>query len=264
MRPLDLPSDDFAKVPWSYPGAQAATSGLLVEDEYLRLQASAGRGAGHCQVVEGDASLCGRLDDVLLRSNVAAADRRTWVVAVGSNASPAVMSRKFSRAGVSTVVPLLKGTASGLAVGHSAHISRYGYVPAAPFHEPGVATPVVVSLLDTSQLRALDRTEPNYLRARLSDRQIGLEVESGERPKTFCVYGSRWGLLQGAGAGPLRMTTQRDVFAHLLALSRALGTYAAGERLEPLMRRLSRDSRQREQLSETFVTEDLVIDSGLT
>jgi hypothetical protein len=243
VRSLDLSSDDFAETPWSYPGTRPATSGLLLGDRYARLP--------------------GRLDDALLRSNVATVERRAWVVAVGSNMSPAVMSLKLSRAGVSTVLPFLEAAVSGLAVGHSAHISRYGYVPAAPFSQPGGASPVVISLLDTRQLRALDRTEPNYRRVRLSGPQIGLEVGGGVRRDAFWIYVSRWGLLKGEGEGPLRMTTQSEVFAHVRARSQALGRYAAEDGLQQLMRRLAGDPRQRERLSESFAAEGLVVASGL-
>lgn len=104
---------------------------------------------------------------------------RTPVAAVGSNASPAVLARKLSALPEGWVA-LEPGELRGVQVGHSAHVSAGGYVPAAPYRGSGTAA-VVVGWFDDRQLALLDATEPNYVRRRLEG---GVEV-----------YVSRWGVV---------------------------------------------------------------------
>lgn len=93
---------------------------------------------------------------------------RTLVVAVGSNADPAIMARKLLAAGLAPCVPFVGCTVQNLAVGHSAHQNPRGYIPAAPFHRSGSAMRLVATWLNESELEALDATEPNYARIRVS------------------------------------------------------------------------------------------------
>ena len=81
------------------------------------------------------------------------------VVAAGSNASPA---RLLEKLGPNAVVPVLFGRALGLDVRYSAHVARYGSVPATAWPVPGTSVPLPALLLDDAQLSALDATEPNY------------------------------------------------------------------------------------------------------
>lgn len=123
---------------------------------------------------------------------------RTPVAAVGSNASPAVLARKLAALGSGEVV-LEPGRLTGVQVGHSAHVSRGGYVPAAPYVGQG-ATRVVIGWFDAAQLALLDATEPNYVRRRLDG---GVDV-----------YVSRWGVV-GVDGKPLPLTTQERLLARL-------------------------------------------------
>lgn len=118
---------------------------------------------------------------------------RTLVLAVGSNASAAVLRRKL--AGVDPSVPSAECTVAGLAVGHSAHVSADGYIPAAPFASPGARTPLRAGWFTPQQLAALDRTEPNYDRITLSTARFPLELDV----EAFDVYRSRWGILAHEG-----------------------------------------------------------------
>lgn len=123
---------------------------------------------------------------------------RHRVLAVGSNAAPAQMLRKFASRRVWTVLPMVRVTVHGIAAGVSAHISRAGYVPATPIATPGETHRMSVLWLDDEQLAALDDSEPNYHRVRLDG---------------YNVYVSRWGCLRDAHGRPRRLGDQRELLA---------------------------------------------------
>lgn len=231
----DQALDDLVAAPWCYPGTAAACSGLLVDGALLT----------------GDSAQAPQ-----------DSEERSLVVAVGSNASPAVLHRKLASAAVSTVVPFVRVTLRGLGIGHSGHVSRAGYVPAAPFADRSAVTTLVATWLEPRQLRALDATEPNYVRVRLAGGAYDLEPDCGERPADFSVYVSRWGVLRGDGERPLTVTTQHEVFAHLAERSAAFRRCAGNDDVEVVMRRLAGDVEQREVLTRALRDEGLVLPSG--
>lgn len=167
-----------------YPGTPAPASGVL----------------------DGDRFWIGRELDRL--------DDRTMVLAVGSNAAPSVLADKLRRVGVAGSVGMVRTEVAGLAVGYSAHVSRRGYIPAAPYAAAGHLTPIGLWLTEPQQA-AIDATEPNYHRVELHrDYDHPLRVELGEPPRTFGVYVSRRGVLAVDGVH-LRLGTQRELFARL-------------------------------------------------
>ena len=89
---------------------------------------------------------------------------RHRVLAVGSKASFDVMHRKMARAGLVTPLAMTITRRTGVAVGHSAHVSLPGYVAAAPFRRAGYVRRFVAVHLDDEQLAELDSTEPNNTR----------------------------------------------------------------------------------------------------
>ncbi len=232
----DRALEDLVAAPWCYPGTAAACSGLLVDGELLT----------------GDSAQAPR-----------DGEKRSLVVAVGSNASPAVLHRKLAGAAVSTVVPFVRVTLRGLGIGHSGHVSRAGYVPAAPFADRAAGATLVGTWLEAQQLRALDATEPNYVRVRLAGAAYDLEPDCGERPADFSVYVSRWGVLRGEGDRPLTLTAQAEVFAHLAERSAAFRRCTGTDDVEVVMRRLAGDAEQREALLRALRDEGLVVPSGL-
>ncbi|HEY9290736.1 MAG TPA: hypothetical protein VIP98_05595 [Microlunatus sp.] len=141
---------------------------------------------------------------------------RSLVVAVGSNASRAVLERKFGRAGVPTTVPLVRARVTGIRQGHSAHVSVPGYVPAAPIADPTATSNLVASFLDQDQLAALDETEPNYHRLELDAEQFPIELDHGLRPGSYFVYWSRHGVLATPGQRPLSLGGQEQLFDQLI------------------------------------------------
>jgi hypothetical protein len=218
---VDLTSDDFGAKPWLYPGTRPPASGLLHDGSYSRLAVPPSTA------------------------------ERYVVVAVGSNASPAVMHRKLATNGVDGTVPFIHAEVTGLRVGHSAHVSRAGYIPAAPILTPPARTSVVAVFLDHEQLTAVDRTEPNYIRESVGQDECRLSLAGGESPASFQLYVSRRGVLAPPGEQPLGLMDQDALFAHLRQrcepFSRLL---PAGDRAA--MRRFASDEHLRDQAMDAF------------
>lgn len=140
---------------------------------------------------------------------------RTPVVAVGSNASPAVLAAKLRGVSGDRRPPLTRVRVPGIAVGHSAHIAARGYVPAAPFRREGAVLDTVAAWLTDVEVAALDTTEPNYRRLRLADHPVdGLSFATDD----ISLYVSRHGLLGEPGSStPVAFTAQADIVAWLRA-----------------------------------------------
>ncbi|GAA1483015.1 hypothetical protein GCM10009624_34550 [Gordonia sinesedis] len=134
------------------------------------------------------------------------------VVAVGSNASPEVLCRKL--AGLPTrsdpvnhdqaarrdvEARLVRVVVDGIGIGYSAHVAHRGYIPAAPFADPGGTVTTVGAWLDETEIAALDATEPNYDR-----------IATG----SFSLYSSRHGVLAEHGS-PLPFGSQDRVLTWL-------------------------------------------------
>lgn len=120
---------------------------------------------------------------------------RRMVVAVASNGSPRTLLAKLLARDASPVAPLVPAVVTGVAVGHSAHVSLGGYVAAAPFHRPGGAARAVVGMFDAVQIAVLDQSEPNYVRVSLAAPRYRLLALGLPVPPAFDVYRSVWGLL---------------------------------------------------------------------
>lgn len=218
---VDLTSDDFGVQPWLYPGTRPPTSGLLHDGSYSRL-------------------------DVL--PSVA---ERYVVVAVGSNASPAVMNRKLAKDGVNNNVPFVLAEVTGLRVGHSAHVSRAGFIPAAPILTRSARTSVVAVLLDHEQVTSLDRTEPNYVRESVGPDECRLSLAVGESPASFQLYMSKRGVLAPPGQQPLSLMDQDALYADLRRrCERFSRLLPAGDRAA--MRRFASDGHLRDQAVDAF------------
>lgn len=185
---LGLDGDPLSR-PLSYPGPIPAESGLLFDGNYLPLPPMRG-------LVHG----------------------RSPVLAVGSNAAPAQLTRKFARHDVPSVVPMVRVRVTGMAAGVSAHVSHGRYIPSAPVASPGEVSEMFVLWLDDAQVRALDATEPNYRRTPLGE-QFPVRLPSGQRVRDCAVYVSRWGCLADSRGEPRRAGDQRQLLVELLAES---------------------------------------------
>jgi hypothetical protein len=254
---------DLASEPWTYPGRPASGSGLLQGGTYRSLTVRPNRRLGQA-VVNNDASTFGEnLNYALLQANVAAVDARHLVVAIGSNAAPAVIHRKLAREGVNGVVPFVAGQVSGVVLGHSAHVSAAGYFAATPLAAPDlpVTLPVFASLLDDEQLTCIDNTEPNYDRILVTDPSMRLLLESGEAPESYWMYVSTWGLL-GPSSGPVGFGTQERVFGVLTDRLSEFGALGLAGDLPSAMRRLASDDGLRRQVSDELAVAGWVHASG--
>jgi hypothetical protein len=184
---VSVTDDDLTAQPMNYPGRSVAGSGVLYRGEFL-----------------GRSQISG-IDRVLHDLGQPGLARRHPVVAVGSNACAAVMRRKLEAVGVDACVPFLDGEVDTIAVGHSAHRSVAGFVPAAPFRREGSPSHAVVTMLTADQLVAVDRTEPNYRRATVRCDLGELGIVSAD------VYVSLWGVIAPPGQPPMPLMTQREL-----------------------------------------------------
>ncbi|MGW7066637.1 hypothetical protein ACWGII_28170 [Streptomyces sp. NPDC054855] len=181
-----------AREPLTYPGRPTPAPSLLDGGELLRLDVRAER-LGEWYVQE---PVRRRLDEALLDRGQAVTGRRHPVIAVGSNASPGQVAYKLTRLGIPAVVPMVPVRVRGIAVGCSGHISPAGYVAGTPYVDRDAETPLVVTWLDATQLKAVDDTEfPDYRRAILPGDDFEMTMPSGERLGGAYIYFSAHGVL---------------------------------------------------------------------
>jgi hypothetical protein len=244
-----------------YPWSPASHSGLLVSHTYIEFELTRGRRLGLARVCEAEGTPVS-INQYLVESNVATIDSRVLVVAVGSNASPAVMADKFAQHSrrVGSVLPFVKCTVSGIAVGHSAHVSKRGYIAAAPFEDQDSRVTLWASWLDSSQLSALDTTEPNYQRVLVSASDYPIELENGESPQFYYIYESIHGVL-GDGVAPRALTSQVDLFNWLATQVDGHDQFSSAP--SRIIARLS-DEGERERSTQWFKESGLVRQSTLT
>jgi hypothetical protein len=241
---LGLARDPIAH-PLGYPGRLPKEPGLLDGDHFLALR----MGRDGWRLSGGTP-----LDDALRdRESAVLADRRP-VLAVGSNGSPAQVRRKLSgRARV--LVPMTYVTAGGLVSGVSAHVSRPGYVPAAPVLAPGATGRFVVLWLDEEQLTVVDATEPNYHRIPLPG---AVSLEDG--PAGECgLYAGRHGCLADRRGRPFHLTGQAGLLAGLLADLPELGRLTGADGPEEFVARVCEDAGLREAVRALWRREGRVL-----
>lgn len=188
---LGIPALDEPSV---YPGPTPDYSYLLAGTEMFQLAPVSGRLGEWRLAAEPQVSLGRQLE----RAGAAPVDRRTAVLAFGSNASPPQLARKFT--GVpGSAIPVVKGWVYGLRLAFSAHLNPVGYIPAAVrvSGDLGSRLPVWLTFLDDRQLRVMDPTEPSYNRVTLAygKGKPVAELESGELLEAAELYRTRWGVL---------------------------------------------------------------------
>ncbi|MEU7893663.1 hypothetical protein AB0B45_12440 [Nonomuraea sp. NPDC049152] len=215
----DLFTDDPMSAPLTYPGRLPQTSGLLQDESFPPLTEVAGAPAADWRIEAGGHAV--RLDDHLAALGAAPMSARHAVVAVGSNAAPSQLHRKFVAGGLRPVVPLTRSTVRGIAPGVSAHVNRNGYVPAAPI-TARTASRLFVLWVDQAQLAVLDRTEPNYHRRVLPPRTHPVTLASGVAAPLSHLYAGRHGCLVDQAGRPMRLDAQAPLITRLLARSAEL------------------------------------------
>ncbi|MFF3557759.1 hypothetical protein ACWD4V_04205 [Streptomyces tsukubensis] len=210
-----------AKEPLTYPGRPTTEPSLLTGHELLPLGVRPRR-LGEWSVVEEAPGQS--LDDVLGELGQAPTGRRHPVISVGSNASPGQVSHKLTRLGIPAAVPMVPVRVWGIGVGCSGHISPAGYVAGTPYVDQGAETVLVVTWLDSTQLKAVDDTEfPDYRRAILPGDAFRMTMPSGERLSGAYIYFSAHGVLAGPDGTPRPGGgDQAELLADLLAASARL------------------------------------------
>ena len=181
---------------------------------------------------------------------------RVPVVAVGSNAAPSQLVRKFATRSVRPLVAITLSDVSNLVPGVSAHVSKPGYIPAVPVKVPGAASRLSVLWLDNAQLRILDETEPNYWRRGLPAESFPVRLESGVALPECFLYVGKHGCLVDTRGQPRRLTDQRTLIQELLNESPLLRKLC-GKSPEEFVARMQ-DSETREAVRRTFATEGKV------
>jgi hypothetical protein len=229
--------------PLEYPGRPPAESGLLTGDHFVPLQEEHGVPPGSRRLGAPGGE---PLDDALRRMRRPVVAERHPVLAVGSNGSPAQLHRKLAgRTGV--LVPMTYVAVGGLVPGVSAHVSRPGYVPAAPVLLRGATGRLVLLWLDDAQLAVVDATEPNYHRIALPA-EVTVSLD-GAGPLTGCrVYAGRHGCLTDRSGRPFRLTGQAALLSGLLADLPELGRLIGARGPEEFVETLRGDEGLREQV----------------
>lgn len=226
-------TDNPVAHPLSYPGWTADRPGLFLDDRLLPIQPRLGTPYGEWTTEDGT------LDEFLRRLGHPVIARRRTVLAVGSNASPGQLYRKFKG---NAVIPMVKVRVRGVRPGVSAHVSRHGYLPAAPVFAPEVSSDLWALLLDDRQLAVLDASEPNYDR---------VETPDGD------LYVGKHGVLADRRGRPRELVSQAELISGLLADIPELAGVCGANPSEWVRR--TRDPEIRKQARNLFRKYDLVV-----
>jgi hypothetical protein len=143
-------------------------------------------------------------------------DGRRALLAYGANASPEALTRKLAHLPPEPI-PVLRVALRGWDVVYSAHVTRYGAVPAAVVASPGTVASVHLVFPSDAQLEALAATEgQNYRLEQLVDFTAELEI-GGEGPGEIDAFVSVHGpLLQdGAPVALAAIPARERAFAEL-------------------------------------------------
>jgi hypothetical protein len=126
-------------------------------------------------------------------------DGRRALLAYGANAAPEALTRKLA-ALAPRPIAVLRVALRGWDVVYSAHVTRYGAVPAAVVPSPGTVASVHLVFPDDDQLAAIAATEgANYELRQLVDFSAELEI-GGEGPREIDAFLSVHGPLLSGGA----------------------------------------------------------------
>lgn len=190
----------------------------------------------------------------------AKSEGRTPVLAVGSNQSPEQLTRKFGHI-ADWEIPVQRCALTGFDVVYSAHIARYGSVPAMLQAAPGTTVTLFVNWLDDAQLVAMHETElshGNYHYGRLDG--IALDLDGGAVLSSVHGYFSRRGHVLHEGEGvslanvPARNRTRpaRDTAQMLAHVHARIGP---DHGLDDFILRLIEDDDYRRNVIEKLMTD---------
>lgn len=141
---------------------------------------------------------------------------RRALLAYGANASPEALTRKLAGLPPEPIA-VLRVALTGWDVVYSAHVTRYGAVPAAVVPSPGTVASVHLVFPSDEQLAAIAVTEgQNYRLERLVDFSAELEI-GGEAPREIDTFISVYGplLLDGSPVALAAIPARDRVFPEL-------------------------------------------------
>lgn len=148
---------------------------------------------------------------------------RRALLAYGANASPEALTRKFAVLPPEPI-PVLRVSLHGWDVVYSAHVTRYGAVPAAIVPSPGTEASVHLVFPNEAQMETLAATEgQNYRLERLVDFTADLEI-GGDGPREIDAFISVH--------GPLLLDGSPIALAAIPARDRAFPAMATPELLD--------------------------------
>ncbi len=173
----DIPMSGKIARAMAYPFAAPARSYVFVNGQTLPLAAFRREHPGESLIEApgGQASLvhylrAADIDPAVIRTP------RLPVIASGSNAAPERLAQKFTDAFADghrdVVIPVVRAELHDFAPVYSAHIARYGSIPATLQYAAGLSSAVFVTWLTPAQLDRMHETEAlgvNYGFARVSD-----------------------------------------------------------------------------------------------
>jgi hypothetical protein len=128
-------------------------------------------------------------------------ERRTPVLAAGSNRAPERLAQKFQRAFPDALIPVTQAHLTDFDSVYCAHVTSYGSVPATLHPSPGTTLTLHITWLTDDELACMHDTEQpgvNYHFARMTG--LKLAVEDGTRLDAAYAYLSAHGALIEDGA----------------------------------------------------------------
>ncbi|HKG02148.1 MAG TPA: hypothetical protein VKB03_03135 [Conexibacter sp.] len=214
---------DEAAFEWAcaYPWVRPAGSYLLSADGGVELLAELGE----------------RERERLIERHAAPDGERLPLLAIGSNAAPETLQRKFAHfpEPADRIVLAVHGRLHEFDVGYAAQPALYGALPATIFASPGTAVAAMLLWVTPTQFTQLTWSELSYRLGRLRTR---FEVDdAGEHFDEVLVFVSRWGALTvddapvALAAVPAQRRTataltQREVLELAAAMTLGPGTSA--------------------------------------
>lgn len=200
---------------------------------------------------EGDVQLLSSLDEPererLIERCAAPDGERLPLLAIGSNAAPETLRRKFAHFPdpADRTVLAVHGRLHDFDVGYAAQPALYGALPATIFPNPGTAVAAMLLWVTPTQFTQLTWSELSYRLGRLRTR---FEVDDAdERFDEVLVFVSRWGALCVDGepvalaAIPARRRTATALTQHEALDVAAAMTLGAGASAEELVRAVFAD-----------------------
>lgn len=128
---------------------------------------------------------------------------RIALLGIGANCSPAMLLKKFQKAGIGGDVYLAQVTLADHAVVHAAFVGATGSVPATVIPHKGTHAHITAGFYTPEQAEALTATEPNYDLVQKHDTVLTREIESN--PVLLhgaLLYVSIWGAFTEDGVTP--------------------------------------------------------------